>query len=218
MGERVALLHGLGRQPRSMRRLAHGLEQAGFEPLPIGYPSRTHSITELIGHLRPRLQALGTGRVHFVGHSLGGILLRALLAEPVPFTIGRFVMVAPPNRGAYVVTRLGRYPMLHRFFGRPAVELFRDAPWLAGWPVPACEIGVIAGSRGFHPLAPVSWANALLNPHAHDGTVELDSTQLPGMRDHIVIAANHTYICDHPETLRLTLAFLKYGSFADRLA
>lgn len=214
MGEQVALLHGLGRHPRSMRRLAQDLDRAGYDPVLIGYPSRTHSIPELVDHLRPRLQALGPDKVHFVGHSLGGILLRALLAEPLPFPVGRFVMVAPPNRGAYVVTRLSRYRFLHRFFARPAVELFRDAPWLATWPVPACEIGIIAGRRAFHPLAPVSWLNAVVNPHAHDGTVELDSTHLLGMRDHVVIDANHTYICDHPDTALLTLAFLREGRFA----
>ena len=214
MGDRVVLLHGLGRSPRSMRRLAKGLEEAGFEPIAIGYPSRSYTIAELIEQLRPRLAALGPGTIHFVGHSLGAMLLRFLLAEAMPFAVGRFVMLAPPNRGAYVVTRLGRYRILHRFFGRPTRELFRDAPWLAAWPVPNCEIGVIAGSRSFHPLAPVSWVNAVLNPYATDGTVELDSTQLPGMRDHVVIAANHTFICDHPEALRQTLAFLREGRFA----
>jgi pimeloyl-ACP methyl ester carboxylesterase len=214
MGERVVLLHGLGRQPRSMRRLGRGLAEAGFDPLPIGYPSRSHTIPELILHLRPRLQALGAGRIHFVGHSLGCILLRQLLAEPLPFTLGRFVMIAPPNRGAYVVTRLSRYTLLHRLFARPAIELGRDAPWLLRLPVPDCEIGVIAGTRSFHPMAPVSWVNTMLNPHAHDGTVELDSTSLPGMRDHRVIDANHTFICDHPETIRQTIAFLRDGRFA----
>jgi len=215
MGEQVVLLHGLGRSPQSMRRLANGLAQAGYDPLAIGYPSRTHSIAELVVHLRPKLQALGRGTIHFVGHSLGGILLRSLLAEPLPFTVGRFVMLAPPNRGAYVVTQLGRYPVLYRFLGRPTAELYRDAPWLAEWPIPACEIGIIAGTRAFHPFAPVSWANCMLNPHAHDGTVEFDSTHLAGMRDHVAIAANHTFICDHPDALRLTLAFLRNGRFAE---
>lgn len=214
MGERVVLLHGLGRTPRSMRHLARGLEAAGFVPLLIGYPSRTHTIAELLEHLRPYLQALGSGTFHFVGHSLGGILLRALLAEPLPFAVGRFVMVAPPNRGAWVVTRLGQYQLLHRFFGRPTKELYRDAPWLASWPIPACEIGVLAGTRSFHPLAPVSWVNAVLNGHPHDGTVEIDSTHLSTMRDHLAIAANHTYICDHPEAIRQTVAFLRQGRFA----
>lgn len=214
MGDRVVLLHGLGRSPLSMRRLASGLAEAGFAPLAIGYPSRTHTVAELVEHLRPHLQALGPGATHFVGHSLGGILLRSLLAEPLPFSVGRFVMLAPPNRGAFVVTRLGRYRFLRPFFGRPTVELFRDAPWLATWPVPACEIGVIAGTRAFHPLAPVSWANAVLNPFAHDGTVELDSTHLAGMCDHVSIGANHTFICNHPEAIRLTIAFLRAGRFA----
>lgn len=213
MGEPVVLLHGLARTPRSMRRLAKGLAAAGYDPILIGYPSRKLSIAELVAYLRPKLQAMSGGPIHFVGHSLGGILLRALLAEPLPFTVGRFVMLAPPNRGAYVVTRLGRYGILRYLASRPTAELFRDAPWLADWPVPACEIGVIAGSRGLHPLAPVSWANSVLNPHAHDGTVEIDSTHLPGMRDHVTIPANHTFICDHPEALRQTLQFLGTGHF-----
>ena len=90
MGDRVVLLHGLGRSPRSMRRLASGLEEAGFAPLAIGYPSRTHSIAELIEQLRPRLAALGPGTIHFVGHSLANRFVsqsllgffKAALAQP----------------------------------------------------------------------------------------------------------------------------------------
>src|SRR3546814_7071633 len=77
--DRVLLLHGLARTPRSMAGLARALEGAGYAIVNHGYPSRRHDIATLTAQLRAVLAGLPAidGRTHIVGHSLGGLLIRA---------------------------------------------------------------------------------------------------------------------------------------------
>ena len=117
-------------------------------------------------------------------------------------------------RRQVLVSRLRLVPFLPRIFGRPTLELARDATWLLRGAAPVTDVGVIAGTRTWHPLSPGSWFNRLLAlPRPHDGTVEMDSTALPGMRDFISVHAIHGRIANHPEVIRQTLHFLAHGVF-----
>ncbi|MCW5749665.1 MAG: alpha/beta fold hydrolase [Alphaproteobacteria bacterium] len=212
----VILVHGLSRTRHSMRHLRRAAEAAGFATQCWAYPSRRHGVRELVQSFRRYLLRLGPrgGRVHFIGHSLGAILIRAALLEPVPFRIGRIVMLAPPNRGVGLVERLSHLAFLQRIFGRPSAELGPGSRFLRRLGTPAAEIGVIAGSRRFHPCNPTSWLNLALNPAAEtDGTVELASTKLPGMRDFLVVDANHSFIIADDEAIEAAIAFLHRGTF-----
>jgi len=217
--ERVVLLHGLSRTRRSMARLEAALYDAGYEVLNWDYPSRRHSVAELVLLFRGLCAELGRNpkRTHFIGHSLGGLIIRAGLLEPVNFPLGRLVLIASPNRGVSIVRRFEEVPLLAdlpRLFGQPALELGRDADWLRDLGVPAAEVGVIAGTRGFHPLNPSSWFNTLLgNTQPHDGTVELDSAMLPGMRDFLSLDVAHTFICDDDRVIATAQRFLREGRF-----
>ncbi|MFM8769294.1 MAG: hypothetical protein ACKOD9_16585 [Rubrivivax sp.] len=162
------------------------------------------------------------GRVHFVGHSLGAVLLRGVLARPQPFPVGRVVMLAPPNAGVSLLQRGELRRLARLLYGRPALELapgstaLRDLPDLPGRPGPGAETGVIAGSARFHPFNPSSYWHAVLRPHApdHDGTVDVAATRLPGMRDFLVLPVNHSFMPDHPDVARQVLAFIATGAFA----
>lgn len=217
--ERVVLLHGLSRTARSMARLEAAVRDAGYDALNWDYPSRKHRIPELVELFRALCADLGRDpvRTHFVGHSLGGIIVRAGLLRPVPFPIGRLVMIASPNQGVALVERLQKMPLLAdlpRLFGRPALELGRGSAWLKELGVPEGEIGVIAGTYPWHPLNPSAWLRAAMGDETpSDGTVELDSTPLPGMTDFLAVKAAHTFICDEPEVIAATLRFLKNGKF-----
>lgn len=219
--ERVVLLHGLSRTRRSLARLEAALCEAGYDVLNWDYPSRRHSVAELVVQFRDLCAELARKpkRTHFIGHSLGGLIIRAGLLEPVAFPLGRLVLIASPNRGVSIVRRFEEVPLLAdlpRLFGQPALELGRDAEWLRDLGVPAAEVGVIAGTRGFHPLNPSSWFNTLLgNSQPHDGTVELDSAMLPGMRDFLSLDVAHTFICDDERVIAATLRFLREGHFSD---
>ena len=213
---RLIVLHGLGRTARSLRRIERAAARAGYRVEPWRYQSRRHGIAELVARFREKFTdwAGGEGPVHFVGHSLGAILIRAGLIEPTPFPLGRIVMIAPPNNGVQLIRAFRNWPQLAVLYGRPIRELAAGARWLRELDQPATEIGVIAGDRRFHPFNPTSYMNALIGKDRdHDGTVEVASTRLDTMTDFLVVRASHTFICDHPEVIRQTVNFLDTGKF-----
>jgi pimeloyl-ACP methyl ester carboxylesterase len=216
--ELVVLLHGLGRSAWSLKRLEWRLQGAGYRTRNLDYPSRRHGIAELVQLLQRRIAeaAQGASRVHFVGHSLGAVLLRGVLARPQPYAIGRVVMLAPPNAGVSLLERSEMRRIARFIYGRPVLELAPGSSALAALPGLAVETGVIAGSARFHPFNPTAYWNALLRPRApdHDGTVDVDSTRLPGMADFVVLPVNHSFMPDHPEIARQVMAFLDDGAFA----
>lgn len=221
--DRVILLHGLARTPRSMAKLAQALAREGYAIENWEYPSRQHDYAGLLALLRSRIAALGSdtkphfARTHFVGHSLGGLLLRGLLSEPLPFPAGRLVLLGVPNRGALSVARMQARPLLRRLpeiFGRPARELYRDAPWLAALPWPPLETGAIAGTRRFHPLIPSAWINLLHRAtEAGDGTVELDSALPPALAHTLMLPVGHSFLPGDPRVIAAVQRFLKDGRF-----
>ncbi len=149
----VVLLHGLARTRLSMRPLVGRLQRAGFQVVNPGYPSRRHPVETLARLAIPpavaRLRARGATTIHFVTHSMGGILVRAwLAAEPLP-ELGRVVMLAPPNRGSEVVDWLARFRWFQRLFGPAAGELHTAAHSLPRRLGPAdFPLGILIGDWG----------------------------------------------------------------------
>ena len=215
MKETVVLLHGLGRRSASMANLKRGLGSQGFEPVSWGYPSRRRRLAGHIDALRTWLKEQAfDGPVHFVGHSLGGIIIRGALAADPPVAVGRIVMIAVPNQGAGVASHFGNWPLSHLFFGLPLEDLAENSPTLLALGVPDAEIGIIAGVQHFHPVNPVSWVNLFQRPgEEHDGTVELANTRLDEAKDSLVIDAHHTFICDDKDVINQTALFLRDGVF-----
>ncbi len=208
----VVLLHGLLRTERSMRKLETRLTAAGYRVENLRYASRAHP-DALVDALHAALGRCcdGAARIHFVTHSLGGILLRAYLVKhPLP-RMGRAVMLAPPNHGSEHVDRFGGSRFFRWLFGPTAVELGTARDSLPNrLPPVAFELGVIAGTRAVHPLGLV------FVPEGNDGTVSLASAQVEGMRDFAAIPASHSLIMYSDLAIDLTLEFLASGRFASR--
>jgi len=215
----VILLHGLGRTPRSMARMAKKLDGAGFAAEAWSYPSRRRRLAEHAIELRRRLIDWAAVRpprqpVSFVTHSLGALVLRGALSGHTPVPVGRIVMIAPPNQGAGLAVRFGATTWARWVFGKPMEDLRTGAGGLAWLGVPEAEIGVIAGERPFHPVNPLSWANIFVSGDlAHDGTVEVANTRLPGMKDFLLVDVHHTFICNDPDVQAQVIAFLQNGCF-----
>jgi len=208
--EDVVLLHGLGRSGRVMRPLARDLAEAGYRVHNLDYPSTSASPDELVEHLHRAISdcCAWSGRVHFVTHSLGGVLVRAYLAaHPMP-QLGRVVMLAPPNHGSEYVDIAGDWRVFRAVLGPTATQLGTSATSLPNrLPHPDFEVGVIAGTGSINPLG-----SALIAGES-DGTVSLVSTRLDGMRDFIALPVSHTFIMRNAEATRQTLEFLRAGHF-----
>lgn len=194
--ELVVLVHGMGRTTYSMNPLRAALDSAGFDVINIGYSSICCSIPELGAAVRRELDARRGPthtRVHFVGHSLGNILVRWMLTQPdPPAGVGRVVMLAPPNQGS---RSADRYTGVIGWILEPMSELRTDSATTVRTlaPVRGVEIGIIAAR--------------------HDGKLTLDQTRLPEAKEHVVVDGTHTFIMRRTDVHRLTIAFLRDGSF-----
>ncbi|MDR1498133.1 MAG: hypothetical protein LBS59_06975 [Puniceicoccales bacterium] len=191
------------------------LSKQGFFTHNIHYPSLTAPIAQLadnaIGPAISHCQQAGAAAIHFVTHSMGGILVRSYLRHhPHPLTLGRTVMIAPPNNGSEVADALKNLWIYRRFFGPAGQELCTDANCTPKQLGPVnFELGVIAGNRSYDFICSRFFLRI-----PNDGKVTVESTRVEGMRDHLILSAAHTFIAHSPEVLRQTAHFLRHGTFS----
>jgi alpha-beta hydrolase superfamily lysophospholipase len=214
-GECVVLLHGLARTSMSMNKMERELAADGFATANVDYPSREYTVEELAELAVPeginRCRALeGVDTIHFVTHSLGGILVREFLSNHELPELGRVVMLGPPNQGSAAVDELRDVPGFDWLNGPAGQQLGKgenSVPLKLG---PAnFELGVIAGNRTIDPIT----SAVLENPD--DGRVSVDDTRLEGMADFVVVEHSHAFMMRMRQTIDLTKAFLRNGRFSD---
>ncbi|HEY4415829.1 MAG TPA: alpha/beta fold hydrolase, partial [Verrucomicrobiae bacterium] len=210
--EQVILLHGLCRTSRSMEPMARALTQAGYQVRNIDYPSRTATVAQLaesvIGPVVAAGQHNGVTQIHFVTHSLGGILVRYYLAHHAITNLGRVVMLGPPNQGSEVVDMLRGWWLFKKLNGPAGNELGTDPGSIVNQLGSAnfC-VGIIAGNRS------INWINSLLIPGCDDGKVSVEKTKLAGMTDWIELATSHPFIMRNSTAMAQTISFLRTGKF-----
>ncbi len=210
--EHVVLLHGIGRGSSVMKKLSSHLLLHGFCPHNIDYPSRTARVEILAQNIYQQIQPLlenSETKVHFVGHSLGGIIIRYILQHFEVPNRGRIVMLAPPNQGSEVAEFLKKYSFYRNAFGPAGQQLgTKDNQLLQSLNPPDYEVGIIAGDRSVDFL--FSW---FLLSSPNDGKVTVESTKLEGMTDHIVLHAPHPFVPNFKIVIHQARHFLTEGKF-----
>jgi triacylglycerol lipase len=210
--EYVILLHGIGRSPRSLSRLESGLSDEGYRVVNLDYPSTKFPIEylaeEVLHPLVERLDRESPALLHFVTHSMGGIVVRYYLQHHDLPNVGRVVMLSPPNGGSELADILNRSIIFKRLMapaGRQLGTAKDSLPQRLG--AAEFEVGVIAGNKSYNPI------NSLILDGPDDGTVTVDSTKLPGMSDFIVLGYSHRSIIRSKEVVGQVIHFLRFGAF-----
>ena len=211
--ESVIVLHGLFRTAFSMRKIARELK-SDYKVVINNYPSRKNNIQELAElAIKPALESCkGNDKVHFVTHSLGGILVRQFLSQNKIENLGNVVMLAPPNHGSEIVDRFQSMGMSNWVFKKvngPAGEQLStqkdSVPETLG--AVNFSLGVIAGNVSYSPI----FSRAL--PGEDDGKVSVASSKVEGMKDHIVLPVSHTFMMSNDAVIQQVRSFLKKGVF-----
>lgn len=199
--EVVVMVHGMGRTKLSMLWPGKALERQGYRVVNWGYTSTRWTLPELGEKLADFLMGMepdSAGRVHFVGHSLGNILVRwVLMNRPDAIQnigqLGRVVMLAPPNQGSMVADK---YAGILGWLLVPIRDLrTAEDSTVRGLACDAvdCEVGIIAGK--------------------YDGKVTVEETQWTAAKAHVVVPAAHTMIMNRADVHELVVRFLRTGDF-----
>ncbi len=212
--ECVILLHGLGRTADSMAELAEALEKAGFDTVNLDYPSRDDSVETLAMDVIPRgieqCQAKNVQKIHFVTHSMGGILVRFYLTRRPIETLGRVVMLSPPNQGSEIADALKDNP-LYQWYNGPAGQQLGTGPdsFIAGLGAVDYPVGVITGNT--HAMFDAWFAGKI--PGEDDGKVSVERAKVEGMADFLELPFSHPFIMKEKEIAAQTVYFLRHGAF-----
>jgi len=206
----VILLHGLARTANSMQDLADALVGHGYDVANIDYPSRKHPIEELAPMAIDQgiKECQGATKIHFVTHSLGGILTRYYLKHNHLDNLGRVVMLGPPNQGSEVVDKYRNVPGFVEFNGPAILQLGTDqdsVPLKLG--AVDYEVGIIAGTKTINPILSQSL------PSIDDGKVTVENTKVAGMQDFIDVPHSHPYIMKSDLVIQNMINFFASGRF-----
>lgn len=208
----MILLHGIWMPGIEMSYAASRLRRAhGFDCRLFGYASVRRSLDDNARSLSEHLRDLGQHPVHLVGHSLGGIIaLRALhLAKET--SVERVVCLGSPLRGSKAARALYRHGWGRSILGKslPPATVEREASEWAEAVAQRFTTGVIAGNT------PAGLGRLFARFEGeNDGTVAVEETRLPGIRDHIVLPVSHTGMVFSKDVVDQAAAFLKRAAFS----
>ncbi len=206
----VILLHGLARTDRSMNKLEQALAERGYAVENVSYASTSKDIETLAEEaIAPALARLpADAPLHFVTHSLGGILVRQYLHAHHIENLGRVVMLGPPNQGSEVVDKLRDFPGFRFMNGDAGLQLGTgegSVPNRLG--AANFDLGVIAGTRSINLFL------SSMIPGKDDGKVSVERTRLEGMQDHLEMEVTHTFMMRNDAVIEQVIHYLERGRF-----
>ena len=209
--EHVILLHGLGRSSKSMSRIESVLQKNGYIVKNVNYPSKKYSIEILVEkHIAPAIKSCKDAKkIHFVTHSLGGILTRYYLEHHFLENLGKVIMLSPPNQGSEIVDKFGNFFLCKWFLGPAFQQLSTSSNSVPNMlKKPRFNLGIITGSKSFNPLF------SCIIPGKDDGKVSVESAYIQGA-SFKTVPVTHTFIMKNNTVIENILYFLKHSSFIE---
>lgn len=209
-GDYVVILHGIARSNKHMQKLANYLQENGFDVINLSYPSTTYKIEDLTKIINKEISERATEekQIHFIGYSMGGLMVRALIHKYSYKNLGKVVQLAPPNQGSEVADFVKNFWPYKKIYGPAGQQLITDQSSVKHlFGKVNYELGIIAGNASIDPIS------SAIIPGENDGKVAVERTKLEGMKDHIVVSASHTFFPSNKEVRNQTLHFLKKGNF-----
>lgn len=210
--ESVVLLHGLNMRPITLWPLEQYLKRQGYQTVNLRYPSRSYEIVTLAErYVAPQIRkvAENSKQIHFVTHSLGGIVVRFLMKQSAIPNLGRVVMLAPPNRGSQMADWLIQSSFTRALFGPALSELTTRPDSFVNQLGPVTgDVGILMGNKSLIPFSSYIF-------HApNDGLVAVDHTKIEGMKDFRVYPTTHATIVFNGTIWKQVACFLERGYFA----
>jgi pimeloyl-ACP methyl ester carboxylesterase len=202
------LVHGLWMSGFGLAVIKRRLEADGsLRAVEFSYPSLVGSMSDHVRRLIEFARAQQAAQLHFVGHSLGALVILRALEVTADLPPGRAVLLGPPAQGSKAAQGIARViPFGKALLGSAIREECIDCSprtWSG-----RRDVGVIAGSMGLG----LGRLFAQLDS-AHDGTVMVEETRLPGAKDHIVLETTHTGLVLSAEVAEQAAHFLRNGAF-----
>jgi len=209
--ESVILLHGLGDVKLSMLKLESALKDEGYTTINIGYSSTGETIESLaekeLSRVVERYKKIGFEKIHFVTHSMGGLIVRCYLQEHMLPKGSRIVMLSPPNHGSEIADYFQKSKFYKLIVGDVGQELATDSNILSELKPIVPEVGIIAGNKSSNPYF------SKIIPGEDDGRVAVDNTKLTEMKDFLIVHSTHLTIKYNDEVIKQTIFFLRNGEF-----
>jgi pimeloyl-ACP methyl ester carboxylesterase len=205
--QEVILVHGLWFGAWAMARLARKIQDAGFRVRRFSYATTAGGLAAHASELGEFANRCASGRLHFVGHSLGGLVTLRMLNDSLQLPAGRVVLLGSPLDGSTIARRSRRVPGADRLLGEIQATLESGYERLPD----DRETGMIAGCKSIGLGMLVGGTGG-----RSDGTVGVRETQKPGLKDHLVLPVTHTGMLYSTEVARQVASFLRTGSFDRR--
>lgn len=202
----VVLVHGLWLSGWAMALIARRLRRAGFRTYLFSYPSVRKRLQENAQRLRAYSDRIEGGTVHFVGHSLGGVVIHAMLAQCPPTRPGRVVTLGSPHGGSQVAKTLSRWAWGRFILGASIADLLRGEP--SPGSLAKRDVGLIEGDL---PIGLGRLFTKLSGPN--DGVVAINEAHLAGATDELVLPVSHTGMLFSRRAAMAACQFLRYGHF-----
>ncbi len=207
----VVLLHGIVRSKDSLAIPVQHLQAAGYECLNINYPSRIGSIDEFSQQVHGILNKRpDISEVSFVTHSMGGLILRKVLADTTQpwrqqMTLKNAVLMFAPNQGAHKANLWHKKWWYQCIFGPAGEELTSEHA--QALPLLPMHTGIIIGQQ----LSETGKSRII--PGNDDGTVGVEECKLAGVKHYAYHPVGHTYGMNKEPVLADIVSFVNDGVF-----